>query len=258
LQTIHLPTIEGKSPYIYTLAHKGVKFLREEGREIEVVYKPSEIAELNHSWLKHLLELNDVLICAKQVEKGDSGFLLYSMWHDLELKRKPLQAPVSLMAITEQEKKSTKLRPVVPDGVLDFRKAEEGKKTKQFAMWLEHDRGTEGKETIQRKVRSIVAVVLSGAVKEYFDIKRLGNVCFITSAGSDRAETLRKWTMEALASLHAKADIRDLFVFSYFPYHMDEKIHKIVLEELDHAVLFCSPVWQLCLKEEKPIALLEV
>lgn len=268
LQTIHLPTVEGKAPYIYTLAHKGVKYLRELGQEVEVTYRPSNIAELNHGWLKHLLELNDFLICAKQVEKGESGFRLYKMWHDLALKRNPIKAPVSLMATTEAEKKSKRMKDVVPDGVLVFRKEQEGKKTLQYSAWIEHDRGTEGSKTIKDKVRAIVAAILSGAVKEYFDIPKIENVCFITSAGADRVETLRKWTMEALASLHVKPGMRDLFVFSCFPYAIDQKTNKIILHELNYEEVFFQPVWRMALKYERldvkplveipPIALIEL
>lgn len=259
LQIIKLPTVSGNAPYIFTLAHKGVKLLREElGQEVEVIYKPSQIAELNHSWLKHLLELNDFLICAKQVEKGNSGFRLYRMWHDLVMKREPIKAPVSLMAITEAEKKSKRVKDVVPDGVLVFRKSQgEGKKPLQFSMWVEHDRGTEGQKTIKDKVRAIVAALLAGNVKAYFELK-IENICFITSAGVERAETLRKWTMEALASLHVKSDIRDLFVFACWPYSIDGKTNKIVLQELNYEEVFFQPVWRMALKEEAPIALIEL
>lgn len=262
LQVVRLPTVDGKGPYIYTLAHKGVKYLRELGQEVEVTYRPSNIAELNHSWLKHLLELNDFLICAKQVGDGKSGFRLYRMWHDLMLKRNPIKAPVSLMATTEAEKKSKRMKDVVPDGVLVFRKEQEGKKTLQYSVWIEHDRGTEGRKTIMDKVRAIVAAILSGAVKEYFDIPKIENVCFITSAGSDRVETLRKWTMEALASLHVKSGMRDLFVFSCFPYAIDQKTNKIILHELDYEEVFFQPVWRMALKYErldvKPLELVEI
>lgn len=259
LQTIHLPTVDGKAPYIYTLAHKGVKYLRDDlGQEVEVLYRPSNIAELNHSWLKHLLELNDFLICAKQVEKGESGFKLHRMWHDLAMKRNPIKAPVSLMAITEAEKKSKRVKDVVFDGGLIFRKDPgEGKKLLQFAMLLEHDRGTEGSKTIKDKVRAIVAAILSGAVKAYFGVQ-IENICFITSAGVDRVETLRKWTLEALASLHVKPAIRDLFVFSCFPYAIDQKTNKIILHELNYEEVFFQPVWRMALKEIEPIALIEL
>jgi hypothetical protein len=150
------------------------------------------------------------------------------------------------------------VKDVVPDGVLVFRKSQgEGKKPLQFSMWVEHDRGTEGQKTIKDKVRAIVAALLAGNVKEYFELK-IENICFITSAGTERAETLRKWTMEALASLHVKSDIRDLFVFACWPYSMDEKTNKIVLHELNYEEVFFQPVWRMALKEEAPIALIEL
>ncbi len=228
------------------------------GQEVEVIYKPSQIAELNHGWLKHLLELNDFLICAKLVEKGESGFRLYRMWHDLVMIRTPLQAPVSLVAMTEAEKKSKRMKFVVPDAGLVFRKDQgEGKKSLQFAMLLEHDRGTEGQKTIKDKVRGLVAAVLSGAVKEYFGVQ-IENICFMTSAGSERMETLRKWTMDALTTLRVKPEIRDLFVFAYWPYAVDERTNKIMLHELNYEEVFFQPVWRMALKEEAPIALIEL
>jgi Replication-relaxation len=214
LHAFWLPTVKSKSPYIYTLAAKGIKYLRAEGLDVEVSYRQSELEELSHSFLWHVLSLNDFIISAYLLERTQPTYRVHTMLHDLSLKKHPMEIPSTLLG----EAKTNKPKLVVPDAFLNIRVTPGGgMKQRQYALWVELDRGTE--QTIdhfKQKIRKIVAALRSNMAQDYFHVPRIAAVAFPTTAGQKRVEQMRKWSMEVLTELHVATEISDLFLFSPF------------------------------------------
>ncbi len=244
LHSFHQPTVKSKSAYIYTLAAKGVRHVENNGRDVAVYYKPSELIELSHPWLWHVLELNDFIISAQTLEKTVPQVSLARLHHDLSMKKEPIQVPMETWKNKAGET-VTRFVDVWPDTFLDFRVRREGEKPLQYCFWVELDRGTE--QTIDRfkgKIRRIVAAILSGKMQEYFGIKHLSAVLFPTTAGNRRVEQMRKWVIEILTDLHAKPDLVEMFLLAPFTASMT------------HQQVWFDPLWVTPLKEQTPISLL--
>lgn len=211
LHSFMLPTIKSKSPYIYVLAAKGARYLRDiDELAVEVVYKPGELEELSYSFLHHLGELNDFLLCARGLEQAAPDWRVAKMWHDVTLRKKPLVVPGSFFG------GNSKPRSVCPDAFLDIRQSIEGQRQRQYCIWVEVDRGTEALEAFKDKIVRIAGSVQSGVVHEYFGIKQVSAVAFATTAGNKRVREMQKWTLEVLEEKHAPPAIVDLFVFASF------------------------------------------
>jgi len=58
------PSARGSAPSVYTLARKGLNYLRAQGLDVPPRYHPSEQREHSYLFLSHTLEVNDVLISA--------------------------------------------------------------------------------------------------------------------------------------------------------------------------------------------------
>ncbi len=240
LHAFQLPTVKSKSPYIYVVAAKGIRYLKDQGVEATAYYRPSEVTELSHGFLWHVLQLNEFLIAGRRVAKAYPAFTLASWRHDLDMKGHPMK--VSLVKAGPGQKDVVKV--VWPDGWLVFQQKREGKKDAQFAFWVELDRGTEGVKPFKEKIVKILAAIKSGECQQYFHEEHIDHIVFATTAGETRVEQMRKWTMEQLAELHVKPDTRDLFVFSAYQ------------PGSDPTQVFFTPVWRLPLKEKAPIPLL--
>jgi hypothetical protein len=240
LHAFMLPTVKSKSPYIYVVAAKGIRYLKDQGVEATAYYRPSEITELSHSFLWHVLELNEFLIAGRRVTKAHPAFSLVSWQHDLDMKGHPMK--VSLVKAGPGQKDSIKV--IWPDGWMVFGQKREGRKDAQIAFWVELDRGTESVKPFKEKIVKILSAIKSGECQKYFAIEHIDNIVFATTAGENRVEQMRKWTMEQLAALHVKPETRDMFVFSSYRPGADPQ------------EVFFEPRWQLPLKEAAKIALL--
>jgi hypothetical protein len=211
LHSFMLPTIKSKSPFVYALSAKGAKYLRDVDEVVaDVVYKPSELEELSHSFLHHVGELNDFLLAAKSLEQVAPGWRVAQIWHDLTLHKNPLVVPGNFFGT------KSKPRSVYPDGFLDIRQSIENQRQRQYCLWVEMDRGTEAVEPFKDKIVRIAGAIQSGVVQDYFGIKQVSAVAFATTAGNNRVKQIQKWTLEVLGEKHTPPGVVDLFVFAIF------------------------------------------
>ncbi len=131
--------------------------------------------------MMHNLELNDIIISARLLEKAEPRVYLFDFEHDLVLKRQPLEA---------LEKTTGKVMTVVPDALFDFRVPREGKKEARVFVCLEHDRGNNNNEKIRRKIRDYLTCLEQGTIEKRFGAQQF-TVVFTTSDGERRVEKLR-------------------------------------------------------------------
>src|SRR5260221_12271810 len=87
------PTTRGRSPYYYTLAGKGIKYLKEAGFEVNRYYRPSRKVEYL-PFLLHTFSVNDVLVAAELLAESLPQLTLAEMQHELVLKQDPCRVPV--------------------------------------------------------------------------------------------------------------------------------------------------------------------
>lgn len=161
-----IPTTRRGAPYYYyTLGPHAVRYLASLGYDVSEGYRPAK--EVDKSWLflKHSLELNDVVISAALLRGTVS---LGSFATDRTLKGKPL--------VVRAQGKTMRL---VPDAVLAFRAGDDRRR-----ILIEHDRGTEGQAHFRARIRAYIA---------YLHTERLP-VVFTTFEGERRREHLRAWT----------------------------------------------------------------
>jgi len=114
LQRVFLPRAvqhAGSSPFVYTLASRGRRYLQGLGLSVPAHYRPSEEAEHEHSllFLSHTLAVNDFLIAAGLLARRRPKVRLEAMIHERKLRREPVY-------LAEEERRV----PIVPDGWLDL------------------------------------------------------------------------------------------------------------------------------------------
>lgn len=199
VQRIWLPRREprGSSPAIYTLARKGINYLRALGVEVAVRFHPSEQSSLSYIFLTHTLELNDVLIAAELLCRPSGAYRLAAVLHERELKR----AAVHVRDIDGRR------AAVIPDAWLDLRIRE----TYQVCIALELDRGTEEQKRWRQKVANLLAYA-NGPYQEAFKTRSL-TIAVLTTAGDKRLLDLLRWT-EAELKKGGEVTQGDLFLFT--------------------------------------------
>lgn len=209
------PTPHGSAPSIYTLARKGLNYLREQGVDVPARYHPSEQREHAYLFLRHTLAVNDVLISAELFCRREPRFALAATLHERDLKRTPVRV----------EDETGASITVVPDGWLDLRI--DG--AFQVCLVLELDRGTEEQKAWRRKVRGLVAYA-NGPYQEAFQTKSL-TIAVVTTSGPRRLLDLLRWTERELIDLKEQQQ-GDLFLFT-----------DVVPEAIVPSTLFLSHVW---------------
>lgn len=229
LQRIWLPrpSPHGSAPSVYTLARKGLNYLRAQGVDVARRYRPSEQNDRSYLFLAHTLAVNDVLISAELLSRHVPEVQLAHMLHERDLKRAPLQ-------VQDNDGRSIT---VVPDGWLDFRV----NGSFQACLALELDRGTEEQKAWRRKVRGLLGFA-SGPYQEVFKTRSL-TIAVVTTTGDHRLLQLIRWTESELALLKEESQ-GDLFVFTG------------VAPESTPADLFTARRWYQPFGEQ-PVALLD-
>jgi len=138
----------GNKLFIYTLASKGITYLKQIGKDHEVYFRPGDTPP-SFEHLQHELAVNDFLIAASLLPKCEPLITLADMRHGWQLSHTPLKVSVRGETIS-----------VVGDGFLDFR-YQVGNDTYQTAVWLELDRNSEYSRQLKRKVRGLVQAIIS-------------------------------------------------------------------------------------------------
>jgi hypothetical protein len=187
----------GSAPAVYTLARKGLNFLRANGVEVTLRFHPSEQAGLSYLFLNHTLEVNDVLIAAELLCRAAPAYRLAGFRHERDLKRRPVRVRDG----------NGRHAAVIPDAWLDLRI----KGRYQVCLALELDRGTEEQKRWRQKVANLLAYA-DGPYQDAFDTKSL-TIAVLTTSGDRRLLELVRWT-EAELEAQGERTQADLFLFT--------------------------------------------
>jgi hypothetical protein len=243
LQANEQPTTRGRSPYYYTLAGKGIKYLKEVGFEVNHYYRPSRKAEYL-PFLLHTFFVNDVLIAAELLVEDVPKLTLPEMQHELVLKQDPCRVPVERERSGRDGNTLAKHISIVPDGWLDFRYDRgPGTQERRMCIWLEVDRGTVGMKDFKEKAAAILAFYKSGAYQNRFGTNSL-RVAFATTDGMARVKQMCSWLRDVVGKQQEKPGIIERFVCTALP------------DEIDPHTLFLTPVWYVPFDRTPPVALL--
>jgi hypothetical protein len=193
LDRFPLPTGYHLQPYIYFLGSKGNKYIHDiRGLEIVTLPKLSVLQTRSHTFLMHLLEINNVLITATLLERCNPAVFLQSFEHDVTLKKEPF------IATTTQGKKIE----VVPDAVLDVRtRLLNSTMKRRRVLWIEVERGTNNDGSILKKLHGIYDVLYRRSFQERVSTPSI-RVCYLTTAGEDDVERLRLLARKMLQERH--------------------------------------------------------
>src|SRR5437868_6248965 len=69
LLSLARPVVRGKAPLVYSLARKGLNYLKGAGFDVRAYFRPSKEQEKSYLFLLHTLAFNDVLIAASNLHK---------------------------------------------------------------------------------------------------------------------------------------------------------------------------------------------
>jgi Replication-relaxation len=89
LFSLPIPVTRGKSPLVYTLARKGLNYLKEHGFDVREYFRPSKEQEKSYLFLQHTLAINDVLIAASNLHNVAPDYSLRAFIHERVLKKTP-------------------------------------------------------------------------------------------------------------------------------------------------------------------------
>jgi Replication-relaxation len=243
LEANEQPTTRGRSPFYYTLASKGIRYLKEVGCEVNRYYRPSRKVKYL-PFLLHTFAVNNVLIAAERLVEGVPKLTLAEMQHELVLKQDPCKVPVEQERSGREANTLVKHISIVPDGWLDFRYDRgPGTQERRMCLWLEVDRGTVGMKDFKEKTAALLAFYKSGAYQNRFGTNSL-RVAFATTDGMGRVKQMRMWIRDVMAKLQEKPGIIERFVCTALP------------DEIDPHTLFLTPVWYVPFDGTPPVALL--
>lgn len=185
-----IPTKFFRSPYYYTLGHKGMQYLAAAGLDVSDAFRASKEVNKHALFIEHTLELNDVLIAAALITRVDARYILDHFIHERVLKRRPFK---------------TKQFTLIPDALLDFRLS--GTRS-HLRILLEHDRGSEEQHFFKRRIRAYIELLKAERANL--------TVIFTTFVGAHRLEKMREWTKAELESTHEPVSVGNTFLFAAF------------------------------------------
>lgn len=217
-----MPTRRFRSPYYYMLTDKGIRYLTSIGLDIPKGYRVTK-TEYSYLFVRHTLELGDLLIAASLLKRCDARYWLGESLHEHALE--PLMAKSS---------------PVVADAYLKFYVVRSDGRTFYRSVLLECDRGTEQKTHFQRRIAAYARFLRAGNYQQLFQVRSV-IIAFTTSAGPARLQQMREWTR---AYFGADTSLLPHFLFTS------------VEMPPDPAGLFLQPVWYDCLPNQAPVSLL--
>ena len=176
IQADCIPTKRFKSPYYYTLATRGMRYLEAIGLDTDSSFRASKEVSESYLHLKHAVELNDIFIAALRLKYTHPQYYLSRFIYERKLKRTPYKAGNTTL---------------IPDGFLDIRQRTS---ERSLSLILEHDRGTEQQEPFRRRIKAYRAFLSAGGCKQLLGIERMtvAFTTFISVNGSPKCASGRK------------------------------------------------------------------
>lgn len=224
-----IPTKFMKSPYYYTLATKGMRYLGDIGVDIDKSFRASKEVSESYLHIRHALELNDVLIAALRLRLIHEHYYLARFVHERTLKRTPYKVSINGHQVS-----------LIPDGFLDFHQRRTDLPEPSLPLILEHDRGTEQQQYLRRRIRAYRAFLSSGGQMQLFGASK-ATMAFTTFVSAKQAMQMRAW---AYQELQDAPQLATMFIFAELPRPLEPK----------H--LLFERRW-FTLNSDQPIALLE-
>ncbi len=235
------PTPTGSVPKIYTLARRGINYLKKQGYDVPTRFHPSEQEEKSYLFLRHTLAVNDFLIAASLLEKQFPAFHLSEVLHERVLKREE-PIPVSYELLTAEgkpvldkdDKPVVETMRLIPDAFVDMRiEQPDIDKTYRYCLMLELDRATIEEKNFRKKVRGLLTFIKTGRCMKHFGTK-FPTIAFVNAVGGiKRREQMKRWTEKELKKSKEAHFWTELFMFTNLP--EDEAINP--------ETMFLSPVW---------------
>lgn len=242
----------GQPTNIFFLATDGINYLRQNGYPtLTRRFRPSEAGEVSFHEVLHTLNVNDVLIAARNLQKCAPDIRLEAWLHDFDLRRQ--------RAKVEYERRISEARgggisservKIDPDGMLDFRMTlANSEKERRRVILTEVDRGTETEiERFKKKLSAYVHYALpGGAFEEQFGKANKRVAWIVTKGGERRMNTIRKWCEDELLEQGLEHE------FNLFRFTSVEQVTEVNKETgevkkrealaIDPKTLFLSPVW---------------
>jgi hypothetical protein len=246
----------GNTVQLYYLETPGMKELGKLGYSLTRRHKRTDqIEKLSYAPLIHTLNVNDILIAARNLPKGAPDIRLASWKHDYDLQTTP--------ALVEFERRmeygglySEKVR-IVPDGMLDFRlQLANADRQRRRVILPEIDRGTETNiETFKKKICAYLFFAMpDGAFTDLFGKGDKRVVWIVTKGGKTRMDTIKKWCEDELIKQGYEHEF-NLFRFTTLDQvqRIDPKTGQVKVSEevaIDPRTFFLTPVMHKPFAEE--------
>jgi len=187
----------GSSPAMYTLATRGIRYLRSQNLDVPDRYRPSEEAQRSYLFMSHTRAINDVLISLELLCRQTPGLALRRLLHEHHLKRDPAYV---------QDGARRRIA-VIPDAYTSLVLND----VEELNFSYELDRGTESARRWRTKVRHLVAWS-QGPYIDKFQTTAL-TIAVLATPGEKRMRDLLQWTEAELEALGQTAEA-DLFRFA--------------------------------------------
>ncbi len=222
LLSLARPVVRGKAPLVYTLARKGLNYLKSAGFDVREYFRPSKEQEKSYLFLLHTLAINDVLIAAANLQKIEASYSLSSFTHERVLKTTPYKVRIWRADVEESVT-------LIPDAYLLFGRKKKKGKDENIPILLELDRNTTEQKHFRRNLRARIEFIKEEGYKKL---------------GEKRREELRAWARKELADTSEQRWLSNLFLFCALP------------DELEPQQLFLAPCWFAPFADDKPLSLL--
>src|SRR6266446_4564227 len=221
-----------RSPYFYALDKLGVEYLEAAGLDVYKPFRSSKEIDKAYIFVKHTLELNDIIISAALLKRSHKNIWLEEFKHERELKRQPYKAKWQGGGYN-----------LIPDSLLLFRVTVPDGRQGRLPIVVEHDRGSEEQFYFRRRIRAYLHMLRNEGYKTLFGVNGI-TIAFTTSSGVERLKKIREWTARELEDT-GETQYKHLFYFT------------LVQNPIDPTLVWVNTTW-LPLYENVAVALLGI
>lgn len=221
-----------RSPYFYAMDRLGLDYLEAAGLDVYKPFRSSKEIDKAYIFIKHTLELNDIIISAALLKRTHDNVWLEWFRHERELKRTPYK-------VKWQGGKYN----LIPDSLLLFRVTVADGRQGRLPIVVEHDRGSEEQKFFRRRIRAYLHMLRNEGYKQLFGVNDI-TIGFTTSASTERLMQIREWTLKELLET-GEMQYKHLFYFT------------LVKNPIDPYQVWVNTTW-LPLDELRPVALLRI
>jgi hypothetical protein len=237
LLSLARPVVRGKAPLVYTLARKGLNYLKSAGFDVREYFRPSKEQEKSYLFLLHTLAINDFSIAASSLHKVDASYSLASFIHERVLKTTPYKVRIWRADVEESVT-------LIPDAYLLFDRKKKKGKDEHIPILLELDRNTTEQKHFRRNLRARIEFIKEEGYKKLLGTNTVKFAYAIAAGGEKRREELRAWARKEIADSSEQRWLSNLFLFCALP------------DELEPQQLFLTPCWFAPFADDKPLTLL--